>query len=90
MNRQLKFSISGRVQGVGFRAATRRRARQLGLTGWVKNEPDGTVKVVAEGPEEKLDQLKNWLEEGTPLAAVTDLEVQSGELEKFAEFQIIR
>ena len=90
MNQQLRFSISGRVQGVGFRAATRRRARQLDLIGWVKNEPDGTVTVVAEGPEEKLNQLKSWLEEGPPLAKVASLETREAESENLSDFQIIR
>jgi acylphosphatase len=56
------------VQGVGFRYSTLRQARRLGLSGYVRNLPDGTVEVVAEGEAEKLQQLTAWLRRG-PMGA---------------------
>lgn len=66
--RQLTATVHGYVQGVGFRASAQRRAAQLNLTGWVANQWDGSVKVVAEGPERALQQFLDWLRRG-PLAA---------------------
>ncbi|MAG34311.1 MAG: acylphosphatase [Deltaproteobacteria bacterium] len=63
--------VSGRVQGVWFRECTRREAERLGgLTGWVKNLPDGRVQVLAEGATDRLDALRLFLGEGPDLAAV--------------------
>ena len=69
-----RFLISGRVQGVGFRAATRRRARALGLTGHARNLNDGRVEVVAAGSEEALQALRQWLAKGPTLARVDAVE----------------
>ncbi len=66
--------VSGRVQGVGYRAFTRDVARKLGLKGFVKNLPDGRVEVYAEGDEEKLKALLEKLYHGPFLAKVTDIE----------------
>lgn len=57
MVKQLRAIFSGQVQGVGFRASVQNWAEGLGLTGWVRNNPDGTVEVEAEGEEEKLRKL---------------------------------
>ncbi len=54
---RLRVRVSGRVQGVGYRAYARRQARGLDLSGWVRNERDGSVLVEAEGPREKLERL---------------------------------
>ncbi|SDQ75664.1 acylphosphatase [Quadrisphaera sp. DSM 44207] len=62
---RLLATVSGRVQGVGFRFWTARRARELGLTGWAANLPDGRVEVVAQGPRERLEELLAALREGT-------------------------
>ena len=62
--------IQGRVQGVGFRYSAYHEARRLGLTGWVRNTPDGDVEVFAEGPREKLETLLKWLHRGPPGARV--------------------
>ncbi|WP_294946794.1 acylphosphatase [Sulfurivirga sp.] len=66
----LRAIIHGRVQGVFFRASTQKKARALGLTGWVRNLPDGTVEVLAVGPRPALEALLDWLHEGPPLARV--------------------
>lgn len=68
--------ISGRVQGVSYRAYTQHEATQLGLTGWVRNCPDGRVELVAEGEQEVLQQLVLWCYQGPPAAHVTDVETQ--------------
>lgn len=77
----------GRVQGVYFRASARDRARQLGLSGWVRNCPDGSVEVLAEGERVRLEQLVVWCRGGPPGAVVTALDVKwqeaSGEFTGF-------
>lgn len=65
-----RWLVSGRVQGVGFRAATRREALTLGLCGWARNLPDGRVEVQAMGAAEALQALAHWLRHGPPLARV--------------------
>ena len=66
--------IQGRVQGVGFRSFVWWRARQLGLSGEVRNRPDGAVEVVAEGPHARLEELLAALREGPRSAIVTQVE----------------
>lgn len=68
--------IRGRVQGVFFRAEARERARSLGVRGWVRNVPDGTVEAVFEGERERIDSLLAWCRRGPALADVDDVEVQ--------------
>ncbi|MBN1485030.1 MAG: acylphosphatase [Chloroflexia bacterium] len=68
--------IRGRVQGVSFRYYTRRQARALGLSGWVKNLPDGRVEVVAEGDEAVLQELVDWCHQGPPAAHVAQVQVR--------------
>jgi acylphosphatase len=66
-----RFVVTGRVQGVGFRAATRRKAQSLGLTGWVRNRNDGAVEGVASSRDAKsLDAFRQWLQQGPPIARV--------------------
>jgi acylphosphatase len=67
--------ISGRVQGVFFRAEARARARSLGLAGSVKNLPDGTVEAVFEGPKEHVDSMLRWCEQGPAEARVDGVDV---------------
>ena len=67
--------VSGRVQGVGFRYATRRVAQRLGLAGWVRNRIDGTVEVWAQGPAERLAELSTFLRRGPDGARVTAVEL---------------
>jgi len=72
----LRFFISGRVQGVSFRAATRKEARRLGLHGYARNLDDGRVEVLAAGSEEALRELERWLHRGPPLARVEQVTVE--------------
>lgn len=73
---QLHAIVHGYVQGVSFRWHTRHRARILGLTGWVRNRPDGTVEVVAEGPRNALEELLAFLRVGPSLAHVERVDVE--------------
>lgn len=65
------FTVSGRVQGVFYRASTRERALALGLTGYARNLPDGAVEVLACGDVAAIAALERWLWEGPPAARVT-------------------
>ncbi len=73
---RLHAVIHGRVQGVNFRAHTLRRATQLGLAGYVRNRPDGTVEVVAEGEQRALRKLLSWLHVGPRLGHVTRVDAR--------------
>ena len=68
--------ISGRVQGVWFRASTKDKAEQLGITGWVRNTFDGNVEAVFEGEEEIIRKMLDWCHQGPPLAEVKNVEVK--------------
>jgi acylphosphatase len=72
---RLVGKVHGYVQGVAFRHFTRKAAHRLGLTGFVRNEPDGSVTVVAEGDREQLQRLIEVLHEGPPAAAVRRVDV---------------
>ena len=81
--------MSGRVQGVGFRRYVRGWARKLSLTGWVRNEPDGTVRLVAEGDRAALDRLVRLLWGGPPTSDVTDVSTSwRGAEDAFAAFVV--
>ena len=84
---RLKLTISGRVQGVCYRWFTRDTAVELGLTGRVRNLPDGSVEAIAEGEREKLEQLLGWCRRGPDLARVTDIQAEweegTGEFQDF-------
>jgi acylphosphatase len=71
---RLHVLVRGRVQGVGFRWFVRETARDLGLAGWVRNRPDGTVEVAAEGSAVTLERLRDELRNGPPGAAVTSVD----------------
>ena len=70
-----KIRVNGKVQGVWFRAFTHDRATELGLTGWVQNETDGTVYLEVEGNKPKLELLMNELKAGPERSFVDDVEV---------------
>lgn len=78
VNERLSATITGLVQGVGFRYTTAAVASQLGLTGRVRNQPDGSVYVVAEGPRPALERLLEFLYHGPPHAAVTSVQTTWG------------
>lgn len=65
-----RFTVSGQVQGVGFRYSAQARARQLGLSGWVANRADGAVEGLASGPTASLEAFRAWLQRGPAAARV--------------------
>ncbi len=66
----IHFLVTGRVQGVFFRGSSMEQARALGLSGWVRNLPDGQVESVASGNDDSLAEFASWLQEGPPAAIV--------------------
>lgn len=76
-----RFFVSGRVQGVFFRASTRDEALRLRLSGYASNLRDGRVEVFAEGEAEALDRLEQWLRRGPPLARVDAVQREAAEPE---------
>jgi len=72
----LNLKIYGQVQGVFFRANTQEEAQRLGLAGWVKNKVDGSVLIEAQGEKEKLEQLIDWCQKGSPNSQVEKIEIQ--------------
>ncbi|GJM28457.1 MAG: acylphosphatase [Cyclobacteriaceae bacterium] len=82
--------VDGRVQGVFFRASTLQKATSLGITGWVRNQPDGSVLISAQGEPEKLKQLIDWCKQGPEYATVTKLDYQESDLANLPSFTIIR
>jgi acylphosphatase len=86
---QVRIVVTGRVQGVFFRGATAEEARGLGLCGWVRNRPDGTVEIRAQGARRKLDLLLAWAHQGPPAAKVRGVEVEwSEEVENWHGFEV--
>ena len=81
--------ISGRVQGVWFRASTKQIAKKLGLKGWVRNTPDGCVEAVFEGEEGLINKMIKWCHQGSPLSKVKNVEVKNQEpTNEFSDFSI--
>lgn len=79
MNKRLEAVVFGRVQGVNFRYYTEQEARRLRLTGWVANQSDGSVRVIAEGTESQLRQMVQFLHRGSPAAHVDRVDEAWGE-----------
>jgi len=73
--KRIRAIVRGDVQGVGFRAATAQEARRAKIAGWVRNRPDGSVEVEAEGTVPAVDDLIKWLRRGPSLARVTAVEI---------------
>ena len=91
MDRRAKIIVKGNVQGVFYRDHTKEKAKELELKGYVKNEPNGTVKIVVEGKKEHIDKLVEWCHEGSPLAKVEDVSVElSPPMYEFEVFKSVR
>ena len=84
----MRVAVRGRVQAVGYRDATLRQARRLGVLGWVRNAEDGSVLVHAEGPEREVEELLGLLREGPPAARVAEVEVEQVKAEGHEQFAI--
>ncbi len=82
--------VYGKVQGVFFRASARHRAMLLDITGFAKNEPDGSVYIEAEGEEQSLALFIGWCHEGPERAVVSRVDVITAPLKNFSSFEVIR
>tara|TARA_Y100000310_G_scaffold62055_2_gene57321 strand:+ start:1324 stop:1713 length:390 start_codon:yes stop_codon:yes gene_type:complete len=86
----LKLTISGKVHGVFFRATTREKAIELSLKGTVKNQIDGTVEVIVQGPKEKIIELIGFCKQGPEIAEVTNIKIEEiNSTKKYDKFRII-
>jgi acylphosphatase len=83
----VRATVTGRVQGVSFRWYTEQRARELGVNGWVRNEPDGSVALHAEGDAEAVDALVEWCRTGPALARVRNVAVREAKVTGATAFE---
>lgn len=90
MDKHLRLKVTGKVQGVWYRDSTRSIANELGLKGYVRNEPDGSVWIEAEGRPEALKALIDWCRQGPPQADVQAVETEEGEWKGYTNFEIRR
>jgi acylphosphatase len=86
----ISIIVTGKVQGVYFRQHTKEKALMLGLTGEVKNLPDGSVCITATGLKPQIDELISWCRTGPSRAIVTNIEVKELDLLLFDDFKIVR
>jgi acylphosphatase len=86
----LTVRIYGTVQGVFFRQSTKEKAEELGLSGFVRNEPDGSVYLEAEGDPQRLGQLREWCQVGPKRAQVTRVEAETGPAKGYDRFEVKR
>lgn len=86
----IRIEVKGRVQGVFFRQRTLEMAERLGITGYVRNEPDGSVQIVATGNQLELDSLEEWCWKGPDRARVSSVEVTETGFIPFSAFVIRR
>lgn len=81
--------VTGRVQGVFFRAHTKKQAQKLNLVGYAKNLADGSVEVIACGDEKNIEILKEWLQHGPDTASVTAVQFETIQQQKFTDFEVL-
>ena len=85
---RVRVFISGKVQGVFYRANTKKKAQELELAGWVKNLPDGRVEAVFEGPKNRIKEMIDWCWQGSPASRVEDIEKKEEEEKGLRGFEI--
>ena len=90
MRKTLRIRITGKVQGVWYRQHTREKALELGVSGWVCNESDGSVSVTATGDASVLEKLVDWCHTGSPRSQVSGITIQEELLQEFDSFIIKR
>jgi len=90
MLKTLSIIVTGKVQGVWYRQSAKEKATELGVTGNVRNQPDGSVAIIATGLANQLDQFIEWCRQGPPRALVTNVEVTELPLQSFDRFVIER
>lgn len=89
-NKHLNITVRGRVQGVSFRMSTKAVADQIGIKGFIKNEPDGSVYIEAEGDDFSIPLFLDWCHEGPQGAGVTAVETHEAELKNYRNFEIVK
>lgn len=88
--KRVRAIVSGRVQGVWYRAHTREKAVELKVAGFVRNLPDGTVEIVAQGEDAQVEALMDWARLGPPMADVTEVRVREmAEDEEYGSFEVL-
>lgn len=90
MLQTISITVEGLVQGVFYRQSTKARAIDSGITGEIKNKPDGTVHIIATGTETQLDQFIKWCNKGPEMAIVTNVKVEKVSLQTFKGFSIVK
>lgn len=90
MKKHLKLKITGKVQGVWYRASLQREAQKLGILGFVKNQSDGSVYAEFEGTELILKQIVDWCWSGSELSKVQNVFVEEGPLLGYSSFEIVK
>ncbi|MEK6782083.1 MAG: acylphosphatase [Bacteroidota bacterium] len=90
MMKHLNIVVCGKVQGVFYRASAKRKAEEMGVSGFARNEPSGNVYIEAEAPEEVLHEFVKWCSSGPPRAQVDDVTIKSGEVQGFIRFEVMR
>lgn len=88
VTKALDVRVHGWVQGVSFRYYTQREARRLGVTGWVRNEYDGSVAAHLEGGADAVDELVRWCHDGPPSARVERVEVSGADVSGATSFEV--
>ncbi|CAN5528504.1 acylphosphatase [soil metagenome] len=90
MASSVKIRVFGVVQGVNYRTSTKAKAQELGLCGTVRNEPDGSVYIEAEGTAAQIEELTEWCKQGPALAKVERVDVEEGEVKNLKWFEVVR
>ncbi|WP_353959443.1 acylphosphatase [Mucilaginibacter aquaedulcis] len=90
MIRHLDIIVKGKVQGVFYRKSTKAVADQLGVRGFIKNEPNGDVFIAAEADDTTLEMFMDWCNEGPQDAVVTSVETNEGDLKNYRNFEVVK
>lgn len=88
MRKHFNIKVFGRVQGIFYRATAKEQAEKLNITGFARNESDGSVYIEAEGEKNKLDKFLKWCYLGPPLAQVEKVQITEGALKNFLQFEV--
>lgn len=88
MMKSLKINVFGRVQNVGFRYYTHKKANETGIKGFVKNMIDGSVYIEAEGDENDLNHFTDWVRNGPRWSNVDNIQIQEQPLQEFQDFRV--
>jgi acylphosphatase len=89
MASSVKIRVFGVVQGVNYRTSTKAKAQELGLCGMVRNEPDGSVYIEAEGTTDQIEKLTEWCKQGPARARVERVDVEEGEVKNLKWFEVV-